>query len=558
MKETTLNAVLDASCHNYKDLAVSGFALAETVTYGEMYKKVLALAHVLKSKGIKKGDKICILAENSPYWGIAYFAIIQIRAIALPILPDFPDADVRHILNESKCQIIFTTNKHIEKTFELNKAKLKLIITLDNSEEPSSPYPVTQIEPLIKTTLPLNKKQLKKIEQLGKKSKTDDIASIIYTSGTSGHSKAVMLSHGNFCANLAAVSILLKQIPSGVTFLSILPLSHTYEFTVGFLVPLFKGCRIVYVTKPPTPTYLEKICKKEQPTVMCIVPMVMEKIYKKRVLHALNNNILLKYSCKLPPVRKILMQKIGKKLLTFFGGKLQIMAIGGAAINHKTEQFLNDAGFPYIIGYGLTESAPLLAGGPMDDNNIPVGSTGKPMPGVEIRIHNPHPQTKIGEIHARGKNIMQGYLDNPEATKETLIADQWMTTGDLGILDEQGYLHIKGRSKSVIVLSSGENIFPEAIEDKINSYEFVEESLVLENNTKLEARIYFNQDVVDRDCHGTTVMDQENYIKQLLKQLQHDVNATQPRYSKIHHFTQLKEPFIKTATHKIKRYLYTA
>lgn len=558
MKSTTLNEVLDTSCATYKELPQSGFALAQSMTYSEMYETVLSLAHILKNKGVKKGEKVCILAENSPNWGIAYFAIIRIGAIALPILPDFPDADVRHILNETKCRFIFTTSKHIDKTFELDRSKLHLIITLDNSTEPSSPHDVIAIDQLIKKPKALNTKQRLKVIQLGKKAHTDDLVSIIYTSGTSGHSKAVMLSHGNFCANLFAVSILLKQITSGLTFLSILPMSHTYEFTVGFLVPLFKGCRIVYSAKPPTPTYLDKVCKKEKPAVMCVVPMVMEKIYKKRVLSAINNNKLLKYGCKLAPVRKLLMQKIGKKLESFFGGKLQIMAIGGAAINLETEQFLRDAGFPYLIGYGLTESAPLLAGGPLADAGIPVGSTGRPVPGVEIRIHNPNPQTGIGDIHARGKNIMQGYMDNPEATAETLIGDGWMTTGDLGILDEQGYLHIKGRSKSVIVLSSGENIFPESIEDKINSYEFVDESLVFENSNRLEAKIYFNQDVIDRDCKGSTVVDHENHVADLLKQIQHETNQLQPSYAKIPLFTELKEPFIKTATHKIKRYLYTS
>ncbi len=558
MKLTTLHDVLDSSCSQYKDLPCSSFALAQAITYGQMHKKVLALAHILKGKGIKKGDKICILAENSPNWGIAYFAIIRIGAIALPILPDFPDADVRHIFNESKCQIIFTTSKHIDKTFELSQARLKLIITLDNSKEPSAPHDVCQVETLIDSALPLSPKHTDKLQQLSKKAHTDDLVSIIYTSGTSGHSKAVMLSHANFCANLASVAVLLQKVKSGLTFLSILPLSHTYEFTVGFLVPILKGCHVVYAAKPPTPTYLDKICQKEKPAVICVVPMVMEKIYKKRVLSAINNNPLLKYGCKIKAVRKLLMQKIGRKLESFFGGQLQIMAIGGAAINFETEQFLREAKFPYLIGYGLTESAPLLAAGPLGDPEIPVGSTGKPIPGVELRVHNPNPQTGIGAIHARGGNIMQGYLGNPEATAETLIGDGWMTTGDLGLIDKQGYLYIKGRSKSVIVLSSGENIFPEAIEDKINSYEFVEESLVSENNNKLEARIYFSQDVIDRDCKGTTVTDHEKYTGQLLKQLQTEINRFLPRYSKIHHFTEIKEPFIKTATHKIKRYLYTS
>ena len=339
-------------------------------------------------------------------------------------------------------------------------------------------------------------------------------------------------------------------------FLSILPMSHTYEFTVGLLIPLSQGCRVVFAGKPPTPTFLERICKEEQPTAMCIVPMVIEKIYKKRVLAALNEKKLLRLACKFGPVRRKVMSKIGERLLNFFGGKLKFLGIGGAALNPDAERFLREAGLPYMVGYGLTESAPLLAGGPISGMEIPIGSCGQPMPDVQVKIHDPDPQTGIGEIWGKGGNIMQGYEGNPDATKEAIQPGGWLATGDLGRIDKNGFLFIMGRSKSVIVLSSGENIYPETIEEKLNGIEWVAESLIVENNNQLEAKIYIDHDVIDRDTANKTVKERLEYTHNLMAELKNEINSQLPAYSKIHHFTERQEPFIKTATHKIKRYLY--
>lgn len=284
--------------------------------------------------------------------------------------------------------------------------------------------------------------------------------------------------------------------------------------------------------------------------------MIMEKIYKKRVLSAIDKNTLLKLATKIPALRRKLFKKIGQKLLAFFGGQLQLVAIGGAAINIEAEQFLKDAGFPYIIGYGLTETAPVLAGGPLHDPTIEVGSTGKPLPGVEIKISRPDPATGIGEIMARGPNVMQGYYNHPNLTAETIDSDGWLATGDLGSFDQKGNLHIKGRSKSVIVLASGENIYPEAIEEKINSCIHIAESLVVENNNRLEARVYLDYDLVDLETRKKTAQQKKEHIKHLLKNIQQTVNGQLPPYSKISKIIERQEPFIKTATHKIKRYLY--
>ena len=550
----TLNDLVAASCHKFADRPALSLAFEEPFTYGYFLKKIINLAALLADAGVKKKDKIAILATNSPNWALAYMAIIRLGAIAVPILPDFPGADVRHIIQNSKTKILFTVKQQIEKIEELEHPAIHTIITLDNSQPA---YSSSSVEPLSHFLARADVLPAAKLQPAiaPPKVSADDIASIIYTSGTSGHSKAVMLSHGNLLSNVCSLNKLI-DIKEDWTFLSILPMSHTYEFTLGFLLPLYNGARIVYAGKSPTPTLLGRICTKEKPTAINVVPMVMEKIYKKRVLAAIESNTILRISTKIPGIRKKIYKKIGSKLLDFFGGKLQLLAIGGAAINSAAEQFLRDAQFPYLIGYGLTETSPVLAGGPYGDQTIAVGSTGKPIPGVEVRIDKPDPQTGIGEIVARGPNIMKGYADNPEATAKTIDQQGWLSTGDLGCFDDKGNLYIKGRSKSVIVLAHGENIYPEYIEEKINTSIHVIESLVVEHENRLEARIYLDYDLVNEKTKNKSNQQKKEYIVTLLKEIQQSVNEQLPTYSKIHKVLERQEPFIKTATHKIKRYLY--
>ena len=556
-KKQTLNDLFDASCQKYAARPCLSMAMEEPLTYADIGEKVATMASALYASGVKKKDKVAILAENSPNWGIAYLALIRLGAIVVPILPDFPGTDVRHILTNSQVKIVFTTKRQIEKILELQNHKIKQIITLDNSTIDTELDNLTTFTDFLSNVEQLSEKKRAKLNNMAAEIDENDLASIIYTSGTSGHSKAVMLSHRNLLSNVRSTDNLVTITPDW-TFLSILPMSHTYEFTIGFLLPLYKGCRITYAGKSPTPRILEQICKHEKPTALCIVPMVMEKIYKKRVMTAIDHSSLLTMAVKVNFLRRALFKKIGKKLLDFFGGHLKLMAIGGAAINLDTDNFLKAAQFPYLIGYGLTETSPLLAGGPLHDPTIKLGSTGKPVPGVEIRITNPDPETGIGAIMARGPNIMQGYYNMPEVTAETIDKDGWLATGDLGNFDEQGNLHIKGRSKSVIVLAHGENIYPEAIEEKINSNLYVMESLVVENNGQLEARVYLNYDLIDQETKGKPNTKQKEFINKILQKLQQDVNSQLPTYSKVNRFIERQEPFIKTATHKIKRYLYTS
>ncbi|MBU0731199.1 MAG: AMP-binding protein [Proteobacteria bacterium] len=548
MTLSTLNDLIQTSAREFAGKPAVSFAFEKPMVYRDFQKTVRRVAAFLSRRKVTKGDTVAILAENSPNWGIAYFAIVRLGAIAVPILPDFTGPDVRQIIADSGATILFTTEQQIEKIYEMKKHPLRLVITLDNFTDDNEL---------------LNCMTFRQCIQDGKDAvlpdravTSEDPASIIYTSGTSGHSKAVVLTHSNFmaCTNSASRLIAIRK---DWTFLSMLPMSHTYEFSIGFLLPLMTGARIVYTGKPPTPTILHKICQKEKPDVICVVPVIMEKIYKKRVAATINNNKLLNYCVMIPGVRNIILKAIGRKLLDFFGGRLQLAAIGGAPMIKEIEIFFYKSGFPYLVGYGLTETAPLLSGGPFRDPTIAVGSSGKPIPGVEIRINDPDPRTGTGEILARGPNIMQGYYKNPELTAQTIDADGWLSTGDLGYLDDRNNLFITGRSKSVIVLAHGENIYPETIEDKINANYHVAESLVIDNNGRLEAIIYLDYDLISLETGDQSQAAQLEYIGGLLDKIQKETNAQLPLYSRISKCIERREPFVKTATHKIKRYLYS-
>jgi long-chain acyl-CoA synthetase len=556
LPQFTLTCMLENSVNNFRHRPALSMAFEKPLTYNDFHKSVVSMARILKKQGVLKGDKIAILGENSPNWGIAYFAAVQSGAIVVPILPDFSETDVHHVLIDSEAKILFTTQKQMEKILGMREHKLQAVITLDDFNAEIDWLPVEPFSKFIEKALNFFRQIPDKIGWKSGDIGEDDVASIIYTSGTSGHSKAVMLTHKNFIANVLAADKVIS-IRSDWTFLSILPLSHTYEFTLGFLFPLLRGARIVYAGKTPTPSVLEKICRQEKPTIIAAVPLIMEKIYKKKVLAAFEKSLIIKIVAKIPGFKMKIYKKIKNKLIDFFGGQLQIMAIGGAAINREAEMFLRKSGFPYLIGYGLTESAPLLAGGPWGDKTIPVGSTGKPISGVEIKIADPDPRSGIGEIVARGANIMKGYYKNPAMTREVVDEQGWLRTGDLGNFDKFGNLSIRGRCKNIILMSNGENIYPEAIEDKINGCIHVSESLVMENKGLLEAWVYLDYDLIDEETKGESEKQKLEYIGQLLEKLKLTINPQLAAFSQIARFVEHKEPFEKTATHKIKRYLYT-
>ncbi|MGL1930469.1 MAG: AMP-binding protein [Desulfotalea sp.] len=548
----TLNYLIDSSREKYADLPAVGMAMGESLTYKEFHHRIFALAAKMRNEGVVKGDRIAILAENSDKWGLVYLAVVRLGAICVPILPDLPESDVSHILTEMKVKMLYLSQRQLEKIDEYGGDLDAKIITLDNTENLAGTFAVSGFNNYLQEALvSYEQNDVENFVTV----KEDDVASIIYTSGTSGYSKAVMLSHKNLTANAYAASGL-ADIKPGAVWLSILPISHTYEFTCGFILPLLCGARIAYAGKTPTPAILQKLCKHEKPFAIFAVPLVLEKIYKKRVQPQIEKKKLLSLACKTSVGRRMVHRKIGAKLIDFFGGNLGLMGIGGAALNPEVERFLHEAEFPYLIGYGMTEAGPLIAGGPLGDKSIAVTSTGKPIPGVKVRIDNPNEETGIGEIMVSGANVMKGYYNDDEQTKEVLSDDCWLATGDLGRLDEHGNLFITGRSKNVIVMANGENVYPEIIEHKVNSYQWVLESLVVQKNEKLEAWVYPDYEYMDEQAPGKNSSERRNLVGEMLEEMRASLNKELSAASRITKIIERREPFAKTATHKIKRYLY--
>ena len=546
LENFTLPALLNRSVELYGDKKVLSKVSQEPMSYNELHKNVFAMIQILKDNGIRKGDKVALLSENMPNWAVAYFSVSYFGAVVVPILPDFHPADVQHIIRHSEAKAVFVSNKHLQTIEELEDSNMKFVIKLDDLEIIDE---LTNHSYMSKLKQRIASKELPKPDE-------DDMAALLYTSGTTGHSKGVMLSHKNLVTN-ALSAYKNVTITEDDTFLSILPLAHTLECTVGMIVPILHGADVVYIDKTPTPNVLIKAFSVVKPTMMLSVPLIIEKIYKNKVLPKFTGSVFMRFLYNIPFVRKKLNKIAGKKLIETFGGRVKFFGIGGAALSPFVEKFLAEAEFPYIVGYGLTETSPLIAGGRIG-SEIKVGSTGLPMVGVDVKIADANPENGEGEILVKSPSVMLGYYKDEEQTKEVMTEDGWFKTGDLGYLDEDGYLFISGRSKNVIIGSGGENIYPEQIEAVINQNETVLDSLLIENDGKLIARIHLDYELIDKMFKADNVP--ENQVKEkidkLLEEMRNDVNAQVASFSKITKFVEQIEPFVKTPTKKIKRYLY--
>jgi len=513
------------------------------LTYNEVYSDIQALIAFYEKIGIKAGDKVAILSTNMPNWGIAYYATTFMGAVVVPILPDFSVSEIENILQHSEAKAIFVSKGLLPKLKGLGVKSLHYTIGIEALEILNSSESSVKFD---SSALPAQAYKVKE----------DDMAAIIYTSGTTGSSKGVMLSHKNICSN-ATRARMIHPIDERDRFLSILPLSHTYENTLGFVIPMTCGACVYYLGKAPVPSLLISALKEVKPTVMFSVPLIIEKIYKGKILPSINGKAITRFLYKLPFFRKKLNAIAGKKLMETFGGELTFFGIGGAKLNDQVELFLREAKFPYAIGYGLTETAPLLAGvGPALTK---FKSTGPALQGVELKINNPDPITQIGEVWAKGDNVMMGYYKDPEKTKEVLTEDGWFKTGDLAKMDQDNYLYFKSRLKNMIVGASGENIYPEAIESLINNFKHVVESVVVEKKGKLVAMVYFNYEELEQQ-YKHLKQEVEDYVDQqvdeLLEELQVYVNSRVNKFSQLQMVVAQVDPFQKTATHKIKRFLY--
>lgn len=519
-----------------------GFVGEEVINYSQLQNRTESVIRLLEEYSVQPGDRVAILSGSMPNWGVTYLAITSMGAVAVPILPDFSAGEVANVLTHSGARVLFVSANLTSRVAGFSSATLETMIIADDFAVVSG-YRGKGYDPELK---PLRDYRVSE----------EDLAVIIYTSGTTGKSKGVMLTHRNLCFMATQVLTLQKVVDTDV-FLSILPLSHTYEQTLGLILPLFNGAAIYYLRKAPTPSVLLPALAEVRPTTMLTVPLIMEKIYFNKIVPTFDKNKVVSFLYHKTPARKLLNKIAGKKIYKTFGGRLRFFGIGGAKLNPTVEQFLLDAGFPYAIGYGLTETSPLLAGTRVGSCRL--GSTGPAMEGVTLKVHNPDPVTGEGEVWAKGDNVMKGYYKEPAMTAEVLTDDGWFRTGDLGHLDGDNYLSIRGRLKNMIVGSSGENIYPEEIESVINDFGHVIESLVVQQKGKLVAMVHVNIDELQAKYQQMKkdFTDQaEMMIDEYLEELRRYVNSKVSKYSQLQVVVYQPEPFQKTATLKIKRFLY--
>lgn len=532
----TLQFIIDNSVRNFAEKPAISFVEGSPITYKELGDEINKFSSLLYSFGLQAGDKVALFSQNMPNWVVAYFAIAARGLVVVPILPDFSSAEAENVISHSEAKVLIVSERLKSKISQTTLDGLNAVIKVDDLSV-------------------LSGEKTKSEEKIEHTTKEDDIAAIIYTSGTTGRSKGVVLTHKNI-AFVVMQSYNFQAINSDDIFLSFLPLSHTYENSIGMLYPIMYGASIYYLEKPPTAASLLPALGKIRPTMMMSVPLIMEKLYKNQIQAKFNKNKFSRGIYKTPLLRLLIHRIAGKKLFQTFGGRLRFFGIGGAKLDVRVERFLREAKFPYAIGYGLTETAPLLAGaGPRDTK---LQSTGFKVEGIELKINEPN-KKGVGEIWAKGPNVMVGYYKNPEATAVVLTEDGWFKTGDFGKIDKKGRLFIKGRMKNTIIGASGENIYPEDIESVINNTNYVVESLVVEEDGYLVAKIIVDIDNLEKNIeHIKSVFEEKKeQYHDWKKHLAAEINSKLNRNSQIKRVDIMEEPFEKTASQKIKRYLYT-
>ena len=537
----TINTLYELACNSVEKFASKvAFSMFEgdDVTYAEVGRRIEKVQEILTCAGLHAGDKVALLSSNMPNWGVCYFAVTSAGMVAVPILPDFSGEELDMIIAHSEAKALLVSDRLFTKLSKQTIERLNVVVRTKNLGVIA---------------------QRVKGEGSMAVPKPDDLAVIIYTSGTTSKPKGVMLTHAALCAQVGISSSIFPVLPDDV-FLSVLPLSHTYECSIGMIYPFSMGARVVYLDRPPTASALMPALRAVRPSVMLIVPLIIEKIYRHQVLAKFNSNGFWRTLYKVGFLRRYLHRVAGKKLLKLFGGRLRFLGIGGAKLDGGAEKFLLEAKVPYAIGYGLTETAPLLAGAA--PSQVRLGSTGPQAPGVQLRLENINPDTRQGEVVALTPSVMLGYFKNPEATKEVFTDDGWFRTGDLGEFDKDGWLYIKGRLKNMIVGPGGENIYPEDIETVLNSHVYIADSIVTEQEGRLVALVHFNRDEIEamvdnwREEWETQKEAWEAKTEQLKKEIMDFVNAKVNRFSRISEVVEEKDDFAKTPTHKIKRFLY--
>lgn len=524
---------------NYKEKGYS---------YKEIAEKILKLHILFKGSGIAQGDKIALVGRNSANWCVIYLATVVYGAVIVPILPDFKPEDLTNIINHSDSKLLFVDDK-INDTLDITRTpEITGVFSVDDFRL------ITSVNSNVKETFSsLDKKYSDSYPQLKQKDikfsdiSNNELAVISYTSGTTGFSKGVMITHNNLAANIRYAQNNMPLKP-GDPLVSFLPLAHTFGCAFEFLFPFSIGCHITILSKTPSPQIIIQAFKEIKPRLILSVPLVIEKIFKKQLLPVISKPHM-KILLAIPGVNIILHKKIRDKLIETFGGKFHELVIGGAAFNPDAEKFFNKIGFRFSMGYGMTECGPLISYASWDTTKL--GSSGRAVDTLEVKIDSPDPENIVGEIILRGENVMTGYYKNEKATAEMIDDEGWMHTGDLGLIDKEGNVFIKGRSKSMILGPSGQNVYPEEIEAIINNKNYIVESVVISVDNKLIALIYPDAEMLKRDNVS------EEQLIAILEVTRKEVNARLPEFMSVSKFRIHHEEFAKTPKRSIKRFLYT-
>ncbi len=519
-----------------------------TLTYGDVAVQIAKIHLLFERNGIRKGDKVSLIGKNASNWAIAYLATVTYGAVIVPILPEFKPNDVHHIINHSDSVVLFTSNSLFDTMDLARLTGLRAVISLEDFSLKYSPDTmwdddIKNIDSLFETKFSYG---FNSGLTCYPATANSELAVISYTSGTTGFSKGVMLSHNSLAANLrfAHNNMPLK---AGDRIVSFLPLAHAYGCAFEFLFPFSIGCHITFLTKTPSPQIIIQAFDEIKPRLILSVPLIIEKIYKKQLLPVISKPAI-KLLLKIPLLNLFIHRKIRKKLCDVFGGNFHEVVIGGAAFNAEAEAFFRKIGFPFTVGYGMTECGPLICYSSWKETRL--HSAGKNVDTLEVKIDSNDPYTKVGEILVRGDNVMDGYYKNEEATKAVIDKDGWLHTGDLGLIDKKGNIYIKGRCKTMILGPSGQNIYPEEIESLLNNKDFILESLVIEDKGRLVALLYPDYEMID----SRQINDDQ--LHSLFNNHIREINHHLPNYMNLTKFSIHHEEFEKTPKRSIKRFLY--
>jgi long-chain acyl-CoA synthetase len=547
IKERLIGYIEQSIRQNWEIEALSNYK-EKGYSYKEIAENILKLHILFKGSGINEGDKIALVGRNSANWCITYLAAVTYGAVIVPILPDFKPDDLTNIIVHSDSRLLFVDDKIYEQ-FDLTKMpEITGVLSLDDFRLIKAVNPV-----LAECFASLNESYAKSFPVLNKEDvkfsgiSNDNLAVISYTSGTTGFSKGVMITHNSLAANVRYAQNNMPLKP-GDPLVSFLPLAHTYGCAFEFLFPFTIGCHITILSKTPSPQIIIQAFKEIKPRLILSVPLVIEKIFKKQLLPVISKPQM-KILLAIPLVNKILYKKISAKLVETFGGEFKEIVIGGAAFNADAEKFFKKLNFKFSVGYGMTECGPLISYASWDTTKL--GASGRAVDTLEVKIDSPDQENIVGEIILRGENVMTGYYKNEKATREMIDEIGWMHTGDLGIIDKEGNIFIKGRSKSMILGPSGKNIYPEEIEAFINNKDYIVESVVISVDNKLVALVFPDYEMIKRD--NIT----EEQLTEIFDKTRKEINERLPEFMAVSKFRIHPEEFAKTPKRSIKRFLYT-